>query len=140
MPPGAAHVTSAPLPLLALAGVRVVGAYSGAVNDSTQPPARSFGTVADRYDRYRPTYAADAVVWALGERPLRVADVGAGTGILSRLLERLGHEVIAIESDDLMRGRLVQASPGITALAGTAEEIPLPDRTGYSRPCGTTPI
>jgi SAM-dependent methyltransferase len=91
--------------------------------------ARSFGTAADRYDRCRPTYAADAVVWALGERPLRVADLGAGTGILSRLLQSLGHEVIAVEPDDLMRGRLAQVSPGITALAGTAEEIPLPDRS-----------
>ena len=53
--------------------------------------ARSFGTVADRYDRYRPTYAPEAVAWAMGERPLRVADLGAGTGILSRVAHRLGH-------------------------------------------------
>jgi SAM-dependent methyltransferase len=92
-------------------------------------PARSFGTVADRYDRYRPTYAAEAVVWALGAAPLRVADLGAGTGILSRLLRTLGHEVIAIEPDDLMRGRLTRVSQGVTALAGAAEDIPLPDRS-----------
>jgi SAM-dependent methyltransferase len=92
-------------------------------------PARSFGTVADRYDRYRPTYAAEAVVWALGAAPLRVADLGAGTGILSRLLRTLGHEVIAIEPDDLMRSRLTGVSQGVTALAGTAEEIPLPERS-----------
>jgi len=103
--------------------------YSDAMSDSARAQARSFGTVADRYDRYRPTYATDAVVWALGQRPLRVADIGAGTGILSRLLRRLGHEVIAVEPDDLMRGRLAQVSPGITALAGTAEAIPLPDRS-----------
>lgn len=99
------------------------------MTDSTQRQARSFGAVADRYDRYRPGYAADAVVWALGERPLRVADIGAGTGILSRLLQRHGHEVIAVEPDDLMRGHLSEVSPGITALAGTAEEIPLPNRS-----------
>jgi len=91
--------------------------------------ARSFGTVADRYDRYRPTYPAAAVVWALGERPLRVADLGAGTGILSRLVHRLGHEVLAIEPDARMRSRLVAVSPGITAIAGTAEAIPLRDRS-----------
>jgi SAM-dependent methyltransferase len=89
--------------------------------------ARSFGTAADRYDRYRPTYAAEAVRWALGEHPLRVADLGAGTGILSRLLRSEGHAVIAIEPDDQMRTRLTQVSPDISALAGTAEEIPLPD-------------
>jgi SAM-dependent methyltransferase len=89
--------------------------------------ARSFGTAAQRYDSYRPTYATDALIWALGERPLRVADVGAGTGILSRQLGGLGHDVVAVEPDDQMRARLVEASPGITALAGTAEAIPLPD-------------
>jgi SAM-dependent methyltransferase len=99
------------------------------MTDPTQRQARSFGTAADGYDTHRPTYAADAVVWALGERPLRVADIGAGTGILGRLLQRLGHEVIAVEPDDLMRARLAKVSPGITALTGTAEEIPLPDRS-----------
>ena len=89
--------------------------------------ARSFGTVADRYDRYRPSYAAEAVRWALGERPVRVADVGAGTGILSRLLRAEGHDVVAVEPDNQMRARLSSVSPGITALAGTAEDIPLPD-------------
>jgi SAM-dependent methyltransferase len=99
------------------------------VTDSGRRQARSFGTVADRYDRFRPGYAVEAVVWALGERPLRVADIGAGTGILSRLLQRLGHDVIAIEPDDQMRARLAQASPGVTAVAGTAEELPLLDRS-----------
>ncbi|MBV1849587.1 class I SAM-dependent methyltransferase [Catellatospora tritici] len=89
--------------------------------------ARSFGSAAERYDRYRPSYAPEAVTWALGERPVRVVDLGAGTGILSRLLHRLGHEVIAVEPDDLMREHLLQASPGVMAYAGSAERIPLPD-------------
>ncbi|HEY2671220.1 MAG TPA: class I SAM-dependent methyltransferase [Rugosimonospora sp.] len=99
------------------------------MTDATDRHARSFGAAAQRYDRYRPGYPADAVTWALGERPLRVADLGAGTGILSRLLGRLGHEVIAVEPDDAMGARLVEASPGVSVLAGTAEEIPLPDRS-----------
>jgi SAM-dependent methyltransferase len=89
--------------------------------------ARSFGSAARRYDTYRPTYATDALLWALGPRPLRVADVGAGTGILSRQLRGLGHDVVAIEPDEQMRARLTEASPGIGALAGSAERIPLPD-------------
>jgi SAM-dependent methyltransferase len=89
--------------------------------------SRSFGSAAERYDRYRPAYATDAVVWALGASPSRVADVGAGTGILSRAIRRLGHEVVAIEPDDRMRAHLVKVSPGITALSGTAEELALPD-------------
>jgi SAM-dependent methyltransferase len=88
------------------------------------PPARSFGAAADLYDRYRPGYAAAAAQWALGPRPLRVVDLGAGTGILSRLLHRLGHEVIAVEPDAQMRARI---GPGISTLGGTAEEIPLRD-------------
>lgn len=99
------------------------------MTDSAPRQARSFGGFADRYDRYRPTYADDAVVWAVGRRPLRVADIGAGTGILSRLLQRLGHEVIAVEPDDRMRERLAEVSQGITSLAGTAEAIPLSDRS-----------
>jgi SAM-dependent methyltransferase len=112
-----------------IAGVASGSLYSGAVADSIRRQARSFGTVADRYDRYRPAYPAAAVAWALDERPLRVADIGAGTGILSRLVRRLGHEVIAVEPDELMRAHLGRVSPGIAVLAGTAEEIPLPDRS-----------
>jgi SAM-dependent methyltransferase len=105
------------------------GGYPDPMIDPVAEQARSFGAAAERYDRYRPGYAPDAILWALGERPARVADLGAGTGILSRLLRGLGHEVIAVEPDDLMRGQLVGASPGVTALAGTAEEIPLADRS-----------
>lgn len=88
--------------------------------------ARSFGSVADRYDAYRPTYAPNAVRWALGRRPLRVADLGAGTGILSRLLHVLGHRVVAVEPDERMRLRLAAASPGVEVFAGSAEAVPLP--------------
>jgi SAM-dependent methyltransferase len=43
------------------------------------------------------------------------------------MVQRLGHEVIAVEPDDLMRERLTRVSPDIIAFAGTAEAIPLPD-------------
>lgn len=86
----------------------------------------SFGTAAAHYDNIRPTYAAEAVAWLLGEEPRRVVDLGAGTGIFSRMLTTAGHEVIAVEPDPLMRDRLVAVSPGITAVAGSAEDIPLP--------------
>jgi SAM-dependent methyltransferase len=97
----------------------------GGVSDTDA--ARSFGAVAQCYDRHRPGYAPAAVAWALGEHPVRVADLGAGTGILSRLLRRLGHEVIAIEPDEQMRARLVEVSPEVTTVAGRGEAIPLGD-------------
>jgi SAM-dependent methyltransferase len=87
----------------------------------------SFGSVADVYDATRPSYPAEAARWMLGDAPLRVADIGAGTGIFSRVLADLGHDVLAVEPDDEMRLKLAETSPGITALAGSAEKIPLPD-------------
>jgi SAM-dependent methyltransferase len=91
--------------------------------------ARSFGSAAQRYDRYRPGYAPAAVAWAVGERPRRMVDLGAGTGILSRLLRQLGHDVIAVEPDEQMRVQLVESSPAVTVLGGAAEAIPLADES-----------
>jgi SAM-dependent methyltransferase len=99
--------------------------------------ARSFGPAAGSYDRHRPNYPSAAVRWALGHddlndldgpaRPLRVVDLGAGTGILTRALLAAGHDVIPVEPDQQMRTQLVAGTPGVTALAGSAEEIPLAD-------------
>lgn len=91
--------------------------------------AMSFGPAAERYDQLRPGYPAAALRWALGDRPLRVVDLGAGTGILSRGLAALGHEVIPVEPDAGMRERLAAASGGLAPLAGYAEQIPLPSET-----------
>jgi SAM-dependent methyltransferase len=87
----------------------------------------SFGPVADLYDQIRPTYPAAAMEWALGPQPRRVVDLGAGTGILTRVLLGLGHEVVPVEPDEAMRARLVRSTPAVTPLAGSAERIPLPD-------------
>ena len=89
--------------------------------------ARSFGAVADLYDAVRPSYPPEAARWLLGERPCRVADLGAGTGIFTRVLVGLGHDVVAVEPDDQMRRKLGERAPGIQALAGSAESIPLAD-------------
>ncbi|MBB5870744.1 SAM-dependent methyltransferase [Allocatelliglobosispora scoriae] len=90
----------------------------------------AFGAAASLYDRARPTYPAEALTWTfapLGAGPLRVVDLGAGTGLLTRVLLAAGHEVIPVEPDAGMRAALAAATPGVTALAGSAEEIPLPD-------------
>jgi SAM-dependent methyltransferase len=86
----------------------------------------SFGPAADLYDQIRPTYPLAALEWALGPQPCRVVDLGAGTGILTRVIQRLGHDVVPVEPDDAMRTRLARSTPGVTPLAGSAEEIPLP--------------
>jgi SAM-dependent methyltransferase len=89
--------------------------------------ARSFGPAAGEYDARRPTYPAAALRWALGPPPARVVDVGAGTGILTRVLLGLGYQVVAVEPDAAMRARLVEVTRGAEVVAGTAEAIPLPD-------------
>jgi SAM-dependent methyltransferase len=85
----------------------------------------SFGPAASLYDEIRPSYPPEAARWILGEAPLRVVDLGAGTGKFSRVLAALGHEVIAVEPDPGMRAVLEEASPGVTAVAGSAESMPL---------------
>jgi SAM-dependent methyltransferase len=86
----------------------------------------SFGAVADAYERARPGYPDQAVRWMLGDRPLTVVDVGAGTGKLTRQLVAAGHDVVAVEPLAEMRAQLEAAVPQARALAGSAEAIPLP--------------
>lgn len=89
--------------------------------------ARSFGPAADLYDAARPTYPAEALRWLTGDAPKDVLDVGAGTGILTRGLTALGHRVTAVEPDPRMRAKLTASGPDVTAFAGSAEALPLPD-------------
>jgi SAM-dependent methyltransferase len=87
----------------------------------------SFGPAAGLYDRIRPRYPVAALEWMLGDRPLRVVDLGAGTGILTRQLRQLGHDVVPVEPDASMRAKLDESVGAAIALAGSAEGVPLPD-------------
>jgi SAM-dependent methyltransferase len=89
----------------------------------------SFGGIADAYERYRPRYPADAVSWLRGMAPRFVLDLAAGTGKLTEALLEAGHEVVAVEPDPGMRAVFAEARPGVPIHAGTAEQIPLPDRS-----------
>jgi SAM-dependent methyltransferase len=89
----------------------------------------SFGAIAADYDRVRPGPPAAAVAWLLPGRPDVVVDLGAGTGLLSRALVGLAARVIAVEPDQRMRAVLADRSPGVEAMAGRGEAIPLPDAT-----------
>jgi SAM-dependent methyltransferase len=91
--------------------------------------ARSFGDVAADYELGRPRYddhAIDAIAAAAGGGP-RLLDVGAGTGRLSGPLSHKGFDVVAVEPLDAMRAILTRAIGADRALAGRAEELPLPD-------------
>jgi SAM-dependent methyltransferase len=102
---------------------------------------RSFGPAAAAYAEHRPGYPAAAVAWALqpvaARRPLRIIDLGAGTGKLTgTLAAQPGAEVTAVEPDAAMRAELRRRFPAIAAPAGRAESIPLPDRCADAVLCG----
>ncbi len=91
----------------------------------------SFGAAAAAYAEHRPGYAEAAVRWALepvgDRRPVRVADIGAGTGKLTAALVGLGADVTAVEPDPQMLAELRRAMPEVRSAPGSAEEMPLPD-------------
>ena len=89
--------------------------------------AHSFGGVADAYERGRPTYPAEAVRWMLGEHPLTVLELGAGTGKLTRVLTDLGHDVQATDPDAAMLQILEKEVPGARTAQTSAEDVPLGD-------------
>ncbi len=71
---------------------------------SDQAKSTSFGQAASAYESGRPGYPAEAVAWLLERvrepgRGLRVADVGAGTGKLTRSVVELGADVVAVDPD-----------------------------------------
>lgn len=98
---------------------------------SREEMSTSFGVVAETYEAGRPSYPTDAVRWMLqpaGESTgVRVVDVGAGTGKLTRALIDLGAEVTAVDPDRGMLENLRANLPSIPALLGRAESLPLPD-------------
>lgn len=100
---------------------------SQAIHDAAQ---RGYTQAPDSYQRGRPEYPQALEGWldALGVRHgARVVDVGAGTGKFTKLLARSGAAVTAVEPVDAMRARLAESLPGVRALAGTAEAMPLAD-------------
>ena len=90
-------------------------------------PSRSFGAVADAYDRARPTYPREAAAWLTGEQPTTVLELGAGTGKLTEVLVGLGHDVHATDPDEQMLARLRDRLPDVRTSVAAAEDIPAPD-------------
>ncbi|MFQ5489880.1 MAG: class I SAM-dependent methyltransferase [Phycisphaerae bacterium] len=98
-------------------------------------PKPAFDHCADDYSQYRPTYP-DGVLDLIAERAgppagRWAADVGAGTGIFTRLLARGGWRVLAVEPSLSMLGRFEspgddrQSHPPIERLCASAEATAL---------------
>jgi SAM-dependent methyltransferase len=89
--------------------------------------ALSFGSVAAEYAALRPGYPRDAVAFLAGARLRRVLDLGAGTGLLTEVLVAAGHDVVAVDPSPEMLDQLTARLPGVEAIAGGAEVLPLAD-------------
>jgi ubiquinone/menaquinone biosynthesis C-methylase UbiE len=96
-------------------------------DDDVRRQARSFGGVAEAYERGRPGYPAAAARWLTGDEPLSVLELGAGTGKLTEQLVALGHDVHATDPDEAMLDILRTRLPDVRTSVGSAEDIPAPD-------------
>jgi ubiquinone/menaquinone biosynthesis C-methylase UbiE len=104
----------------------------------TLNPLGRFSDRAQDYARYRPRYpeeAIAAILAGLGDpQALVVADIGAGTGISSRLLSEYGPRVIALEPNAAMR-EAAAPHPQVSFQTGTAEQTGLADRSVHIVTC-----
>jgi len=95
--------------------------------------AKGFSAGADAYERGRPSYSPDAIAHMVEQlrigHGMRVLDLAAGTGKLTRELAPTGAEMIAVEPIAEMRAKLEAAVPSAEAIKGTAEDIPLPNHS-----------
>jgi len=89
--------------------------------------------VAD-YVRYRPSYPSALVDLLRDECGLRpdhvIADVGSGTGILSKMFLENGNRVFGVEPNDEMRRageEYLSACKKFSSIVGSAEATTLPD-------------
>ncbi|MET8629423.1 methyltransferase domain-containing protein [Kitasatospora sp. NPDC004669] len=94
--------------------------------------AESFGSVAAEYDAARPSYPDELFdelerLWGHGLKGARVLDVGAGTGIATRLLAARGADVIAVEPYAGMAAQLRAASPRLPLVRGNGDDLPFHD-------------
>jgi SAM-dependent methyltransferase len=95
------------------------------MSDGMRDHALSFATVAEAYDRARPSYPAEAAAWLVGNQHSTVVELGAGTGKLTELLVAAGHDVIATDPLPEMLTQLRARVPGARTAVATAERIPV---------------
>jgi SAM-dependent methyltransferase len=96
---------------------------------SSTDPALSFASVADAYDRARPSYPLEAVEWMTGRIPATVVELGAGTGKLTDRLLELRHDVLATDPLDAMLQHLRLRHPELRVATASAEAVPVATRT-----------
>ena len=96
-------------------------------------PTERFSNRVENYAKYRPGYPPEVLALMRDEMELTpasvVADIGSGTGILSRIFLENGNTVYGVEPNREMREtgeRLLSEFPKFKSVEGTAEETGLP--------------
>ena len=99
-------------------------------------PTERFTGRVDAYRRYRPTYPPAVVDLLQRECGLcaesQIADVAAGTGLLTEVFLRAGFSVTAVEPNAEMRAACASLQhdyPRLRVVEGTAEATGLPNHT-----------
>ncbi|MFJ9415458.1 class I SAM-dependent methyltransferase [Streptomyces sp. NPDC101227] len=102
--------------------------------------SRSFDAVAAQYAASRPGYPPE-LFDAIEERSgrslegARVLDVGAGTGIATRLLAARGAEVTAVEPGPGMAAQLRADLPGTPLVRASGDALPFSDAAAFDLVC-----
>ncbi|MFF4413198.1 class I SAM-dependent methyltransferase [Streptosporangium sp. NPDC001559] len=99
---------------------------------TTESRAHSFNAAAAQYEASRPSYPPalfDVVEESLGRSlaGARVADIGAGTGIATRLLRERGADVISVEPGEAMVAEFRRVLPDVPIVRGDGNALPLAD-------------
>jgi SAM-dependent methyltransferase len=100
-------------------------------NSTARRYGRTFDTVADEYDRHRPSYPDELVDLACQTGGLargdRVLEIGCGTGQLTRSLVARGLSVTAVEPGRNLISLAQQAAPGVEFVGRRFEDAELPE-------------
>lgn len=103
--------------------------------------AKGFADGADIYAASRPAYPAEALDWlrdgmAIGPDS-RVVEVGAGTGLFTRLLLATGAAVVATDPVPEMLAHLASTLSGAGTAVATADALPVADGSVDAVICAT---
>lgn len=95
--------------------------------------AVGFDRAGDSYERGRPEYPKESVEFLVNNLQINkssiVVDLGAGTGKFTKLILPYSDNVVAVEPVEGMRNKFASLFPDIGILNGTAEKIPLEDKS-----------
>ncbi|KAI8997548.1 S-adenosyl-L-methionine-dependent methyltransferase, partial [Pilobolus umbonatus] len=92
------------------------------LQDMTTPHPTAYHGFQSEADAYE---AVEMVCQLLKDKSKHILDLGAGTGIMTKLLVEQGFQVTAVEPVDNMRYKLMELLPDVPALKGTAWNIPV---------------